>query len=162
GLASNFYFFAALNLLGTILVYFTIGRTPPMHTAAPSPRSPLAAWTEHVRNVPLRAAFGIGFCILFAFIGTFTYVNFVLVREPLSLSPMDLGFVSLVFLPSIATTLFAGGAVARLGTRPVLWSALALAGLGLPLLLLPNLVAVLAGMVLLGVGTFFAQATATG
>jgi MFS family permease len=39
---------------------------------------------------------------------------------------------------------------------------LALAGLGLPLLLLPNLIAVLLGMVLVGVGTFFAQATATG
>jgi MFS family permease len=32
----------------------------------------------------------------------------------------------------------------------------------LPLLLLPNLAVVLAGMVLVGVGTFFAQATATG
>jgi predicted MFS family arabinose efflux permease len=32
----------------------------------------------------------------------------------------------------------------------------------LPLLLLPNLAAVLLGMVLVGVGTFFAQATATG
>ena len=45
----------------------------------------------HLRNPPLRAAFGIGFCILFAFIGTFTYVNFVLVREPLSLGKMALG-----------------------------------------------------------------------
>jgi predicted MFS family arabinose efflux permease len=162
GLASNFYFFAGLNLAGAVLVYFTVGRTPPMDAAGPSPRSPLAAWAEHVRNVPLRAAFGIGFCILFAFIGTFTYVNFVLVREPLSLSRMDLGFVYFVFLPSIVTTLLAGGAVARLGTRPVLWSALAVAGIGLPLLLLPSLVAVLCGMVLLGVGTFFAQATATG
>ncbi len=35
-------------------------------------------------------------------------------------------------------------------------------GLGLPLLLVPNLGAVLAGMVLIAVGTFFAQATATG
>jgi MFS transporter, YNFM family, putative membrane transport protein len=162
GLASNFYFFAALNLAGAVLVYFTIGRTPPMTEVGPDPRSPLAAWAEHFRNRPLRAAFGIGFCILFAFIGTFTYVNFVLVREPLSLTRMDLGFVYFVFLPSIVTTLFAGGAVARLGTRPVLWSALAVAGLGLPLLLLPSLVAVLAGMVLIGVGTFFAQATATG
>jgi YNFM family putative membrane transporter len=34
--------------------------------------------------------------------------------------------------------------------------------LGLPLLLLPKLVAVLLGMVLIGVGTFFAQATTTG
>ena len=37
-----------------------------------------------------------------------------------------------------------------------------MAGIGLPLLLLPNLAAVLLGMVLIGVGTFFAQATATG
>ncbi|MDR3389421.1 MAG: hypothetical protein P4L92_20445 [Rudaea sp.] len=48
---------------------------------------------EHWRNPRLRAAFGIGFCILFAFIGTFTCVNFVLVRAPLSLGMMDLGFV---------------------------------------------------------------------
>ena len=45
------------------------------------------AGREHLRNPALRASFAIGFCILFAFIGTFTYVNFVLVREPLSLSP---------------------------------------------------------------------------
>ena len=38
-------------------------------------------------------AFGIGFCILFVFIGTFTYVNFVLVREPHSLAPMTLGLI---------------------------------------------------------------------
>ena len=79
----------------------------------------------------MRAAFGIGFCILFAFIGTFTYVNFVLVREPLSLGMMALGFVYFVFLPSIVTTPFAGAAVQRFGTRPTIWGALGLAGLGL-------------------------------
>ena len=115
-----------------------------------------------LRNPPLLASFGIGFCILFAFIGTFTYVNFVLVREPLSLGRMALGFVYFVFLPSIVTTPFAGAAVERFGTRPTFWSALALAGLGLPLLLLPNLSAVITGLVLVGVGTFFAQAAATG
>jgi len=39
---------------------------------------------------------------------------------------------------------------------------LALAGLGLPLLLLQNLSAVITGLILVGVGTFFAQAAATG
>src|SRR3989440_722257 len=110
----------------------------------------------------LRAAFGIGFCILFAFIGTFTYVNFVLVRPLLSLGPMELGLVYFVFLPSVMTTLLAGRAVHRWDTRPTLWGLPVLAGIGLPLLLLPNLAAVLLGMVLIGVGTFFAQATATG
>ena len=82
---------------------------------------------EHWRNPALRAAFGIGFCILFAFIGTFTYVNFVLVRPPLALGMMDLGFVYFVFLPSIVTTLLgrpggralrhAAGDLGRAGAR---------------------------------------------
>jgi predicted MFS family arabinose efflux permease len=116
----------------------------------------------HWRNPSLRAAFGIGFCILFAFIGTFTFVNFVLVRPPLSLERMDLGFVYFVFLPSIVTTLLAGRAVARFGTRPTIWGALAVAAIGLPLMLSSHLTEVLAGMVLVGIGTFFAQAAATG
>jgi MFS transporter, YNFM family, putative membrane transport protein len=160
GLAQNFVLFAMLNLAGAALVYVTIARARPMHSSA-SAEPPLAAMVAHWRNPALRAAFGIGFCILFAFIGTFTFVNFVLVRPPLSLGRMDLGLVYLVFLPSVATTLLAGKAVARFGTRPAIWGALAVAALGLPLMLSPHLAAVLTGMVLAGVGTFFAQAAAT-
>ena len=75
---------------------------------------------------------------------------------------MDLGFVYFVFAPSIVTTLLAGSVAARFGARWAIWGALALAALGLPLLLSTHLAAVLAGMVLVGVGTFFAQAVATG
>jgi len=162
GLAANFYFFAAFNLAGAVLVYFTLHRATPMATTEPNAESPLAIWAKHLRNAPLRASFGIGFCILFAFIGTFTYVNFVLVREPLSVGRMALGFVYFVFLPSIATTPLAGRAVQLFGTQPTLWVSLALAGAGLPLLLLPSLPTVLFGLMLVGVGTFFAQASATG
>jgi MFS transporter, YNFM family, putative membrane transport protein len=161
GLASNFYFFALLNLAGAVLVYFTIHRVQPMQ-AMPMTQSPLAAMIAHWRNPRLRSAFAIGFCILFAFIGTFTYVNFVLVRPPLSLGRMDLGLVYFVFLPSIVTTLLAGVAVTHFGTRAAIWGALAVAAIGLPLMLSSHLADVLAGMVLVGVGTFFAQAAATG
>ena len=164
GLAGNFLVFAGLNLAGAVLVYFTLGRTrPAAHSADAAPvRSPLSFWAEHLRNAPLRAGFGIGFLILFAFIGTFTYVNFVLVREPIALSRMGLGFVYLVFLPSIFTTPLAGRAVERFGARRTLFGVLALAGGALPLLLLHRLPAVLAGLAMIGVGTFFAQATTTG
>jgi predicted MFS family arabinose efflux permease len=161
GLAQNFYVFALLNLAGAVLVYFSLTGATPMPATRPA-RSPFASWMEHLRNVPVRATFLIGFCILFAFIGTFTYVNFVLVREPLALSPMALGLVYLVFLPSIMTTPLAGRAAHRFGTRPTLWASLAVAGLGLPLLLVPQLGAFMLGLALIGVGTFFAQATATG
>jgi MFS transporter, YNFM family, putative membrane transport protein len=161
GLAANFYFFAALNLAGAVLVYYTIRSTMPI-LAAGETLTPFAIWAKHLRNTPLLASFGIGFCILFAFIGTFSYVNFVLVGEPLSLGRMELGLVYFVFLPSIVTTPFAGAAVRRFGTRPTFWSALTLAGLGLPALLLPSLPAVITGLMLVGIGTFFAQAAATG
>ncbi|MBW7972566.1 MFS transporter [Bradyrhizobium sp. BR 10289] len=161
GLAWNFYFFAALNLAGAVLVYGTIKRVQQMHVTMPS-ASPLKATIAHWRNPRLRAAFAIGFCILFAFIGTFTFVNFVLVQPPLSLGMMDLGVVYFVFLPSVITTLLAGKVASRLGTRPTIWGSLAVAGLGLPLMLAQHLGEVLAGMALVGIGTFFAQAAATG
>jgi predicted MFS family arabinose efflux permease len=160
GLATNFYFFALLNVAGALLVHFTIKRVQPMRSTGET-QSPLSAMAGHWRDPALRAAFGVGFCILFAFIGTFTYVNFVLVRPPLSLGMMGVGLVYFVFFPSIVTTLLAGKVVAMFGTRASLWGGLAVAALGLPLLLSRHLADVLAGMVLIGVGTFFAQACAT-
>jgi MFS family permease len=86
----------------------------------------------------------------------------VLVRAPLLLGMMDLGLVYFVFAPSIVTTLLAGSAVARFGTRAAIWGGLLVAALGLPLMLLSHLAEVMTGMVLVGVGTFFAQAAVTG
>jgi len=121
-----------------------------------------ASWRVHFADPRLASSFAIGFLILFAFIGTFTYVNFVLARPPIGLSPMALGLVYVVFLPSMLTTPLAGRAAQRFGTQSAFWAALAVAGAGLPLLLVSSLPAVLAGMVLVAAGTFFAQATATG
>ncbi|MGH6941579.1 MFS transporter [Hypericibacter sp.] len=161
GLATNFYLFAAFNLLGALLVAVSLRRAVAMERPVLT-RSPLSIWAEHLRNRPLRASFGVGFCILFAFIGTFTFVNFVLVRAPLAIGPMQLGFVYFVFLPAILTTPLAGRVAHRHGTRKTVGGALLLAALGLPLLLLSNIIAVLIGLALIGIGTFFAQAAATG
>jgi predicted MFS family arabinose efflux permease len=161
GLAANFYVFAALNLCGAALVWFTVERTPRMRSADVSHASPLSSWLGHLANPPLRAAFAIGFLILFAFIGTFTYVNFVLVGPPFGIGMMMLGTVYFVFLPSVITTPLAGRVAARLGTRPTLWGSFALALAGLPLLLGSSIAGLLVGLALVGVGTFFAQATAT-
>jgi predicted MFS family arabinose efflux permease len=160
GLEATFFVFAALNLAGAAVVFFTLQRMAPMNGAMAT--SALAAWAAHFRNPSLRAAFALGFLILFVFLATFTYVNFVLAREPIAVSPMALGFVYFVFLPSVFTTPFAGKAASRFGARPTFWASFAVAGLGLPLLLLPNLPSILAGLALVAVGTFFAQAAATG
>ncbi len=159
GLAWNFQLFAALNLAGAALAFAVLSRATPMQGGRLAQDS---GWRAHLRNAPLLAAFGIGFCILFAFIGAFTYVNFVLTRPPFAVGMMQLGFVYLVFLPAMLTTPFAGRAVGRFGTRPVFWAALGVAAFGLPLLLADRLAPVLLGLVLVAIGTFFAQAAATG
>ena len=46
GLASNFYFFAALNLAGAVLVYYTVAQSAPMMQMGPGARSPFAAWSR--------------------------------------------------------------------------------------------------------------------
>ena len=92
----------------------------------------------------------------------FSYVNFVLMRPPLGLGMMSLGLVYLVFLPSIVLTPFAGAFGARFGVRRTLWLGLGVAEAGLILLISHQLPLVLGGLVLVGAGTFFAQATATG
>ena len=161
GLAANFQVFAAMNLAGALLAWFSLRPSLAMPTRA-APVAPLAALREHLQQPALRASFAIGFLILFAFIGTFSYVNFVLRAAPIALAPMSLGFVYFVFAPALITTPLAGRVVERLGTRRAFRASLAIAGLGLPLLLAPHLAPVLAGLTLIGAGTFFAQAAATG
>jgi YNFM family putative membrane transporter len=162
GLATTFYFFAGLNIAGGLLVHATVMRAPPMAIATTPMASASAALRRHLANPQLRACFAIGFLILFAFIGAFTYVNLILVAPPLALGAMDLGLVYFVFAPSIATTLLAGGLTRRLATRSSLGLALALALTGLPLLLASSLGPVLGGLALFAIGTFAAQAIATG
>jgi predicted MFS family arabinose efflux permease len=161
GLAGAFYTFAALNLLGAAIAYFFIPARKAAASGMPMGEA-MQGWLAHWRHPGLRAGFGIGFCILFAFIGTFTFVNFVLVAPPLSVGMMELGLIYFVFLPSILTTPLAGSVATRLGIRNALLAALAVAALGLPLMLASKLGVVLVGMALVAVGTFLAQAIATG
>ncbi|WP_308514385.1 MFS transporter [Sphingomonas flavescens] len=160
GAERSFLFFALLNLAGAALVSIAL------HRNAPEPMSEARgfwqAWAVHLSQGELRRTFAIGFLILFGFIGVFTYVGFVLARPPYSLSMTALGFVFLVFAPSMVTTPLAGTMVRRVGPAVTAARSLAVALFGLILLLLTSLAAVILGMTLVGIGTFFAQAVATG
>jgi predicted MFS family arabinose efflux permease len=160
GAEQSFLFFAILNLAGAALVSLSL------HRNAPEPMQSRgrfwAPWLKHLADPALRRTFAIGFLILFGFIGVFTYVGFVLMRPPQALSMTALGLVFLVFLPSMVTTPMAGSISRAIGPGSASAASLALALVGLVMLLLPSLIAVIAGMTLIGVGTFFAQAVATG
>jgi predicted MFS family arabinose efflux permease len=160
GAERSFLFFALLNIAGAALVSLAL------HRNAPEPMDRKGrfwnAWSEHLADPAMRRTFAIGFLILSGFIGVFTYVGFVLMAPPYALSMTALGLVFLVFLPSMITTPMAGSAVRRVGPGFACAGSLVVALFGLVFLLVPNLISVIAGLALIGVGTFFAQAVATG
>ncbi len=167
GLHATFYAFAALNLGGAALAMLLI-----RNAARPAaggeleggaiPSTTMSSLPQLLRDRRLLAAFAIGFSILFAFIGVFTFINFVLARPPFSIGPMSLGLVYLVFAPSIVTTPFVGRIVAGVGAPRFIIGSLLLAGVGIPLLAVSDLRLVLVGLALVAVGTFAAQAATTG
>ena len=162
GLEFNFLLFAGLNIAGAVFAWATISRAPPKPALMAPEGKTLGALRQHWADPALRAAFAIGFLILFGFIGVFSFVNFVLVRPPFALPMTMLGLVYLVFAPAMASTPFAGIFARRFGARVVIATSLAVAAAGLLLTLSASLGLVLAGLVLVGAATFFAQAAATG
>lgn len=158
-LAGCFLIFALLNLCGALLCYAVIGARD---AQSPTPGGrPLDAWRRHLAAPPLRAAFAIGFLILFVFVGVFTYVNLHLVGT-LGVPPTALGLVYLVFTPALITTPLANRLVVRLGPRAALILSLAGALAGLALTVVPFVPLVLLGMAVIGLSTFAAQAAAAG
>lgn len=161
GTGVSFLLFAALNLFGAVMVAGALSAGAPEGDEGPA-RPFWAGWGEHLRNGELLRLYAIGFLVLFGFIGVFSYVGFVLAEPPFVLPMTLLGLVFLVFAPSMVTTPLAGGVARRVGPARALGASLLLAIVGLPLLLLPSLPALMLGLTLVGVGTFFAQAVATG
>jgi predicted MFS family arabinose efflux permease len=162
GLDVNFLVFAALNLAGAGLAWVTISRAPPNPQLMAPDTDVFAAVRIHLANPALRLSFAIGFLILFAFIGAFSYVNFVLLAAPFALPMAMLGLVYFVFLPAMATTPLAGAFAQRFGARVSIAAGLLAATLGVALTIVPALPALLGGLALVGAGAFFAQAGATG
>ena len=159
GLSGTFLFFAALNIAGAVFAYAMIGPrdvSPPKRGG-----SPLAAWRNHFAVPALRATFGIGFLILFIFVGVFTYVNLYLVKD-VGLAPMSLGLVYLIFAPAIITTPLAANQVKKYGPKFALLFSLATVLVGLALTVTGSLWVILLGLTIIGMAIFFAQAAATG
>ena len=159
GLSESFYVFAVLNLVGAAAAFALIGpgdETTPVRSA-----SPLAAWRRHISHPALRAAFVMGFAILFVFVGVFTYVNHHLTTM-LGVDESALGLVYLVFLPALITTPYAAAAVSRWGPRRVFQVAAIISIGGVALTFALSVPSVLVGLAAIGAGTFFMQAAATG
>jgi MFS transporter, YNFM family, putative membrane transport protein len=156
-----FLAFAVLTFALALIVTLTL---PKEHHFVRSPglKVAFAQMARHWRNSRLVATYAIGFGVLFTFVATFTYVNFLLAAPPYSLSPTFLGLIFVVYLCGSVIAPLTGAGVARFGRRRLVMLAIAVWVCGLMLTLIPSLPAILVGLAISATSGFLCQAVSTG
>jgi MFS family permease len=108
----------------------------------------------------LISTFLIGSGMLFALVGTFTYVTFYLAAPPFGLGTAALGSLFSVYLVGVVVTPVCGRWIETLGHRRSLIIAAAAAAVGDALTLSHSLAAVVSGLALCSTGVFVCQSAA--
>ncbi|MBO1334785.1 MFS transporter [Streptomyces sp. VRA16 Mangrove soil] len=125
------------------------------------PRALARTVGDHLANPLLRRLYVIGALFMMVFGATYTVIGYRLTAAPFSLSQGFVGSIFLVYLVGTVSSSAAGRLVARLGRRGTLYLAAGTTTAGLVLVLMPELVVVLLGLVLITAGFFAGHATAS-
>ena len=116
---------------------------------------------RHFRNPQLVATYAVGFGVLFNFIATFTYVNFLLAAPPFNLSATFLGSIFIVYLLGTAITPWTGRGVRRFGRRYLVIGAILVWAGAILLTLIPSLPLIIIGLAIAAACGFLCQASST-
>lgn len=146
------------NLIGALLIWALL---PVERNHVKSSGSIPRAMLGHLRNTSLLATCAAGFCVLFALLGVFTYVNFRLAGAPFCMRPAALGRIFVVYLVSVALSPVSGRIIDRLGQRTTFALSMLVAMLGVLLTLAPSVIAILVGLALFCTGIFVGQSSAS-
>lgn len=156
GWRAGFGVLAVLNLAGAVLVWRVL---PASRHFRPNARlaGALATLASLLRHPALQAACALGFTVLFAQVGMFTYVNFHLAAAPYHFSPAALANVFAVYLVGVLVTPLAGRLIPRVGARRTLLASVLASILGVLLTLLPSSRGIVGALTLASCGTFITQ-----
>lgn len=160
GWQSAFIALGILTILAAALTLWLLPRSTKFVRHANALAS-FRSMIKHLGNPQLLATFAVGFNVLFALVGAFTYVNFYLAEKPFLLGPAGLASIFGVYLVGSAVTPYSGRVLDRIGyRRGMIWSA-GIAAAGMFLTLIPWLPVVILGLALGSSGAFACQSAAS-
>lgn len=117
---------------------------------------------RHLRDPGILRLCGVGMVLMGGFVATYNYLTYRLTEAPFRLSSATIGLVFCAYLAGTVTSTAAGRLTVRLGRRPVLLGAIAIALAGLALTVPDTLGCVLVGLVVYTAGFFAAHSVASG
>jgi len=159
----SFLLLGGLTLLGAAMLakWLPEEKRPMPRDRTMNPVAQIRAMLMHFRNPRLVATFAVGFGMLFALVGTFTYITFHLSDAPFHLSTEALSYLFAIYLVGLIVTPAGGYLVTRVGMRAGIAFAIGACLAGALITLSHSLwVVVLGGLGLVCTGVFIAQATA--
>lgn len=152
----SFDVMAALSLAGTFVVWRGL---PASRHFTPNNRfaTNLAALGRLVHNRSLQTACALGFTVLFAQVGLFTFVNLHLAAAPYHFSSGELANIFAVYLLGMVVTPLTGGVIPRIGIRLTVLLSVATSALGVLLSLAHPSWIIIAALAIAACGTFITQ-----
>ncbi|RON57910.1 MFS transporter [Pseudomonas frederiksbergensis] len=157
GWREAFELLTAISLFVGVAIHFLLPANPVLAPRA----APLRAQVfRELCRKPLLAAYGVGFCVLFSQVATFTYAGLYLSQAPFNLGAAALGTIYAVFLLALVVIPIAGRLSKSRPQSELLTGAVLLGVCGSILTLLPSLWLIVLGLALSSTGVFLAQASA--
>lgn len=153
-----------IALLGLGLSLLFVWLLPPSRNFQRRPfrLGPLSASLfGHLRNPGLLCLYLLAFTCMGGFVTLYNYVTFRLLAPPFALSQSQVALIFLAYAFGACGSSVMGALVDRFGRSPMLFAALAIMTLGLGLTLLPQLSAVVTGIVIFTIGFFGVHAVAS-
>ena len=157
GWREAFELLAVISLLVGLLIVWLLPANP---VARPGVAAVGMYGVRRLLRKPLLAAYGVGFCVLFSQVATFTYAGLYLSQAPFNLGAAALGTLYAVFLLALVVIPVAGRLSKSRPQSQLLTGAVALGICGSALTLLPSLWLIVLGLALSSTGVFLAQASA--
>jgi MFS transporter, YNFM family, putative membrane transport protein len=158
GWRTSFVAFAAVTALAAVALARGLSPGP-----TPGRGGWIAAYRGMLRHLAaprLLGAFLVGLCLFFGWIGIFTYLPYHLSGPPFRLGTGAVSAVYLVYAAGVVASRVAGRLAGRIRPTTLIAVGLVVEALGMAATLLPGLAFVVAGLVVLVLGTFTAQAIA--
>lgn len=147
---------AALNLLGAIAIWRVLPAS--RHFVAETRfRQEFRTLGQLLRNPALQAPCALGFTVLFALVGVFTFVNLHLAAPPYGFNSAELANVFAVYLLGVVITPLAGRVMPRLGPRRTLLFSVLVSVVGVLLTLVTPAWGIIVALALASSGVFITQ-----